>query len=327
VHVDIPSLDTTAMIAAVHRQAQLTKPEGSLGRLEALSIWLAGTQATCPPQIGVSAYPSEVTAQMVTNLLAGGAGANVLARQAGVGVRVEDLSVAADTTVMTYKVRRSSGRIDVEDALSPAEVEQAISAGRSIADSEIDAGTDLLMVGDLGIGNTTPCAVLAGLLTNTEPVAVVGRGTGINDEGWMRKVTVVRDAMRRVRSADALDDPVALLRIAGGADLAATVGLLVQAASRRTPVLLDGVVSCVCALLAERIAPGASAWQIAAHRSPEPAQTKALAVLQHEPLLDLGLRLGEGTGALLAVPLLAAAAATLAQMATFEDAGVSGRDD
>jgi nicotinate-nucleotide--dimethylbenzimidazole phosphoribosyltransferase len=345
--VDLPSLDTESMVEAVHRQNSLIKPEGALGRLEALSIWLAGVQGTCPPQPprrarlvvlagdhgvarhGVSAYPPEVTAQLVAAMLSGGAAAAVLARQLGVGVRVEDISVDGDTPaeVQGFKVRRSSGRIDVEDAITAEEARQAFDAGRAVADSEVDAGTDLLVVGDLGIGNTTPCAVLAGVITATEPVRVVGRGSGIDDDTWMRKVTVVRDAMRRVRAASVEDDMLGLLAVAGGADLAATVGLLVQAGVRRTPVVLDGVVAAVCALVGERLAPGLAGWQVAGHRTAEPGQAAALDVLRHEPLLDLGLRLGEGAGALLALPLITSAALTLAEMATFEEAGVSGRDD
>jgi nicotinate-nucleotide--dimethylbenzimidazole phosphoribosyltransferase len=345
--VDLPGLDTESMVAAVHRQNTLTKPEGALGRLEALSIWLSGVQGTCPPnpprrprlvvlagdhgvaRHGVSAYPTEVTAQMVANLVAGGAAANVLARQLAVGLRVEDISVDGDTPteVQDHKIRRSSGRIDVEDALDTGEAQRAYDAGRAITDSEVDAGADLLIVGDMGIGNTTACAVIAGIMTVTEPVTVVGRGSGIDDATWMRKVTVVRDAMRRARMASVEDDVLGLLTVVGGADLAATVGMLVQAGVRRTPVVLDGVVSGVCALMAERVAPGLAGWQVAGHRTSEPAQRVALEVLRHEPLLDLGMRLGEGTGALLALPLINAAAAALTEMATFEGAGVSGRDD
>ncbi len=345
--VSLPLLDEPSMLAAAERQGQLTKPTGALGRLEELAVWLAGTQACSPPrdpervrvvvlagdtgaaEAGVSAYPPEVTAQMVAGFGAGTAAVNVLARAAGATVRVEDICVATDTApeVSRYKVRRSSGRIDVEDAMTMTETEAAYAAGCAIADEEADAGTDLLVVGDMGIANTTVAAVVCAAVTRCEPVAVVGRGTGIDDQGWIRKVTVVRDALTRVRLAEAADDPARLLSVAGGPDHAAMVGLLVQAAVRRTPVLLDGVVSCVAALVADRIAPGIASWQVAATRSPEPAQALALARLQHEPLLDLGLRLGEGTGALLAVPLLRAAAAALREMATFAEAGVSGRTE
>ena len=336
--------DEQARRAAVARQAQLTKPGGALGRLEELGIWLAACQGQCPPkpfarprivvfagdhgiaQHGVSAYPPEVTAQMVTNFLTGGAAINVLAQVAGATVRVADLAVAADTPepVSQHKVRRSSGAIDREDALTEDEVTAAIAAGRAIADEEIDSGADLLVAGDMGIGNTTPAAVLIAALTGAEPVAVVGRGTGIDDEGWMRKATAVRDGLRRARAVSA--DPVALLRTAGGADIAAMAAFLARAAVRRTPVVLDGLVSGAAALVAEELAPGAKAWWVAGHRSVEPAHTLVLDQLDLTPLLELDMRLGEGTGAAAAIPLLSMAVRVLAEMATFDDAGVSGPD-
>lgn len=342
----MPALDEAAMNAAAERQDRLTKPQGALGRLEALSVWLAGAQGACPPRdlqrvrvvvfagdhgvaaAGVSAYPSDVTAQMVGNFLAGGAAVNVLAALHGATVRVVDLSVDADTPpeVSTHKVRRSSGDISQADALRREEAEAAFEAGRRIADEEIDGGADLLIPGDMGIGNTTVAATLVAAVCGLEPVVVVGRGTGIDDDGWARKVAAVRDALRRVRAARVERDPIGLLAVAGGADFAAMTGFLVQAAARRTPVVLDGIVSCTCALLAGELAPGCAAWQVAGHRSTEPAQLHALARIGHEPLIDAGMRLGEGTGALLAVPMLRAAVATLGQMATFGEAGVSERD-
>ena len=344
---DVPILDEAAMDAARARQAVLTKPTGALGRLEDLSIWLCGAQATCPPRpferarvvvfagdhgvaaSGVSAYPSEVTAQMVGNFLAGGAGVNVLARQMGATVRVVDMSVATDMTdapieTTRYKVRRSSGRIDVEDALTEDELAQAIAAGRAIADEEVDAGADLLIPGDMGIGNTTPATVLTALLTGSDPHTLVGRGTGIDDAAWVRKATVVRDACFRAKAWR--DDSARLVGAVGGADFAAMAAFLAQAAVRRTPVILDGVVSAAAALVAEGMAPGARQWWVAGHRSTEPSQQAALASLGLEPLVDFGLRLGEGTGALLALPLVSAAGRTLAEMATFGEAGVSDRD-
>lgn len=342
-----PEPDAHARAEARTRQDRLTKPTGALGRLEDLSVWLAGAQGVCPPRplarprvvvfagdhgvsaAGVSAYPPEVTAQMVLNFLAGGAGVNVLARQVGASVRVADMGVGsaipgAPEETTRHKVREASGRIDLEDALSGDEARQAVAAGRTIADEEIDAGADLLIPGDMGIGNTTPAAVLVALLTGAEPHTVVGRGTGVDDATWMRKAAVVRDAVRRGRPH--LDSPTRLLACVGGADLAAMAGFLAQAAVRRTPVVLDGVVSGAAALVAERLNPGARAWWVAGHRSTEPAHAAALAALGLEPVLDLGLRLGEGTGALLALPVLQAAAATLAEMATFDEAGVSDRD-
>ncbi|WP_040790047.1 nicotinate-nucleotide--dimethylbenzimidazole phosphoribosyltransferase [Nocardia paucivorans] len=336
--------DAQVRAAAEQRHQQLTKPAGSLGRLETLGAWVAACQGVCPPKQferarvvvfagdhgvarqGVSAYPSEVTAQMVANFLAGGAAVNALAEIAGATVRVVDMAVDAETdpAVGRYKVRRSCGRIDREDALTTDEVAAALAAGRAVADEEIDAGADLLVVGDMGIGNTTPATVLIATLTDTEPVAAVGRGTGIDDHGWMRKVAAIRDAMRRARPV--AREPVELLRTVGGADIAAMTAFLAQAAVRRTPVILDGVVVTAAALMAEELAAGASAWWLAGHRSTEPAHTLALRKLHLDPLVDLQMRLGEGSGALTVLPILRAAVAALAEMSTFAEAGVSTRD-
>jgi nicotinate-nucleotide--dimethylbenzimidazole phosphoribosyltransferase len=337
--------DEQARQAARERQAQLTKPAGSLGRLESLGEWVAACQGTCPPKPferarvvvfagdhgvaahGVSAYPSEVTAQMVANFMAGGAAINVLSASVGASVRVVDMSVDGDTDekIAVLKVRRGSGSIDREDALTGEETDTAIAAGRTVADEEIDGGADLLVAGDMGIGNTTPASVLIATLTGAEPVAVIGRGSGIDDNGWMRKAAAVRDALRRARRVSS--DPVALLRTAGGADLAAMAGFLAQAAVRKTPVVLDGLVVTSAAMVAERLAPGAREWWVAGHKSVEPAHPKALDDLGLNPLLDLQLRLGEGSGAVTALPLVLAAPRILAEMATFGDAGVAGPAD
>jgi nicotinate-nucleotide--dimethylbenzimidazole phosphoribosyltransferase len=272
---------------------------------------------------GVSAYPPEVTGQMVGNFLAGGAAVNVLAATAGATVRVVDMSVATDTggDVAKFKVRQGSGVIDREDALTPEELTAAVEAGKAIADQEIDEGADLLIAGDMGIGNTTPAAVLVAALTGAEPVAVVGRGTGIDDQTWMRKTAAIRDALRRARKVSA--DPMALLRTTAGADIAAMAAFLAQAAIRKTPVILDGVISGAAALVAEELAPGARLWWVAGHRSTEPAHKLTLEQLGLEPILDLEMRLGEGSGAVTALPIVAMATRILAEMATFEDAGVT----
>jgi nicotinate-nucleotide--dimethylbenzimidazole phosphoribosyltransferase len=351
--VEFPKItppDQQAHREAVARHEQLTKPAGSLGRLEELGVWAAACQGVCPPhpfaqpQVvvfagdhgvaaarGVSAYPSEVTRQMVSNFLGGGAGVNVLAALAGAAVRVVDMAVdgepaassaEASPLVIRHKVRRNSGAIDREDALTDAEVTQALAAGVAIADEEVDRGADLLIAGDMGIGNTTPAAVLVAALTGTEPVAVVGRGTGIDDAGWMRKAAAIRDALRRARPV--VGDPVALLRTAGGADIAAMAAFLAQAAVRCTPVILDGLVVGAAAMLAEELAPGARQWWVAGHRSVEPAHDLVLEHLELDPVLDLGMRLGEGSGAVAALPLVQMAVGVLAEMATLDDAGVSG---
>lgn len=338
----VPEPDEQARRLAVARQELLTKPAGSLGRLEELGVWAASRQGTCPPRQfdraravvfagdhgvagrGVSAYPAEVTGQMVRNFLNGGAAVNVLADNAGATVRVVDLAVDADTprSVSAHKVRRSSEPIDLRDALTAEQTRAALRAGRQIADEEIDSGADLLIAGDMGIGNTTPAAVLIAALTGAEPVAAVGRGTGIDDQTWMRKTATVRDALRRARAV--VGDPEALLRTAGGADIAALAAFLAQAAARKTPVLLDGVVVGAAALVAEELAPGARQWWLAGHRSAEPAGALVLDSLDLEPLLDLGMRLGEASGALTGLPVLNAAVRLLAEMATFEEAGVGG---
>ncbi|SEQ66742.1 nicotinate-nucleotide-dimethylbenzimidazole phosphoribosyltransferase [Lentzea xinjiangensis] len=335
--------DETVLREARARHAVLTKPVGSLGRLEELGNWVAACQGVVPPKPfvrprvvvfagdhgitaqGVSAYPSEVTGQMVANFMTGGAAVNVLAQVAGATVRVVDMAVDADTpaAVSAHKVRRSSGSIDREDALTREQCELAIAAGRAVADEEVDSGADVLVAGDMGIGNTTPAAVLIASLTGSEPVSVVGRGTGIDDQAWMRKTAAIRDALRRARPV--ISDPVALLATAGGADLAAMAGFLAQAAVRRTPVVLDGVVVGAAAVVAEELAPGAREWWVAGHESAEPAHAIALGHLNLKPLLEFGMRLGEGSGAVAALPLLISAVKVLAEMATFESAGVTNK--
>ncbi|WP_421840014.1 nicotinate-nucleotide--dimethylbenzimidazole phosphoribosyltransferase [Mycobacterium sp.] len=335
--------DARAEAAARAHQDALTKPRGALGRLEDLSVWVASCQGHCPPRqfqrarvvvfagdhgvtrSGVSAYPPEVTAQMVANIDSGGAAINALADVAGATLRIADLAVDADAVsekIALHKVRRGSGNIATEDALTEAETEAAIAAGQQIADEEVDAGADLLIVGDMGIGNTTAASVLVAALANVEPVAAVGFGTGIDDAGWARKTAAVRDALFRARSV--LPDPVGLLRCGGGADLAAMAGFCAQSAVRRTPLLLDGMVATSAALVAERLAPGARRWWQAGHRSTEPGHPPALAALQLDPILDLGMRLGEGTGATVALSVLRCAVAALSSMATFAEAGVVG---
>jgi len=335
--------DADSAVEARARQDRLTKPSGSLGRLEDLAVWVSSCQGVCPPRqfqrarvvvfagdhgvtaAGVSAYPAEVTAAMVANFEAGGAAINVLAEAAGATVRVVDIAVDTGqpltASIGAHKVRRGSGNIAVEDALTDDEVAAALDAGHRIADDEIDSGADILIAGDMGIGNTTPATTLIAALTDSEPVAVVGRGTGVDDAGWARKTAAIRDALFRGRAVTG--DPVALLRVCGGADLAAMAGFCAQAAVRRTPLLLDGVVVTAAALVAEKLAPGARQWWQAGHRSTEPAHAQALRQLDLEPIVDLRMRLGEGTGAAVALPVVRAAVATLSSMATFDEAGIA----
>jgi nicotinate-nucleotide--dimethylbenzimidazole phosphoribosyltransferase len=329
--VDLPAViapDVDARRAAVARHSELDVPAGALGRLAELGVWLAAAQGACPPRplarprvvviagdhgiaaAGVSAYAPGDTARQVAAIREHTAPVRVLASVAGVSVRVVDVALDADGDDR-HRVRRGSGRIDREDALSADETEKAFDAGRALADEEVDAGADLLVPASLGVGATTPAATLVAALTSTEPVAVIGRGSGIDDAGWMRKAAAVRDALRRARPH--VRDPLALLRVAGGADLAALTGFCVQSALRRTPVLLDGLVVGAAALLADELAKGAREWWLYAQRSPDPAMALVEEHLGLSPVLDLGVRLGDGTGAVAAVPLLQMAARLLAE--------------
>jgi nicotinate-nucleotide--dimethylbenzimidazole phosphoribosyltransferase len=338
----VAAIDEAARAAARERLDGLTKPLGALGRLEELAVWLAGVQGTAYPvqprevalvvfagdhgvttgPTAVSAYPRQVTALMVREFLRGGAAVTVLARAHGARVRVLDLGVDDELAgvppeVGAHKVRRGSGAIDREDALTVEQVESALASGRTVADEEIDAGADLLVPGDMGIGNTTVAATLVGALLGLRAADVVGRGTGVDAPTLVAKRKVVDAAIDRAEPHRY--DPVALLRVAGSADLAAATGFLLRASERGTPVLLDGVISGACALLAERLRPGASAWWCAGHRSTEPAHRLALEALGLCPLLDLELRLGEGSGALTALPVLRTAPLLLAEMATLDE--------
>ncbi|MEU8411507.1 nicotinate-nucleotide--dimethylbenzimidazole phosphoribosyltransferase [Amycolatopsis japonica] len=333
----IATPDAAAETAARARLDGLVKPLGSLGRLEDLAAWLSAAHGVVPPRplddvrvvvfagdhgvSGMSAYPREVTAAMVRVFLAGKSGVSVLAGLTGAKVRVLDIAVDWDgadvpAEVTAHKVRRGSGAIDVEDALAEGEARTAFEHGLAIADEEIDGGADLLIPGDMGIGNTTVCAAVVASLLGLLPEDVVGTGTGIDEAGRARKLAVVESALIR---AGATKDPFTLLTALGSACLAATAGFLVQAAVRGVPVLLDGVFSGAAALVAREIAPGAEQWWLAGHRSTEPSQAYALKALDLEPILDLGLRLGEGSGAVQAVPVLRAARAILADMGLLAD--------
>ena len=320
----------TATAQARERLAGLATPAGALGRLGELGVWLAGAQGVVPPRPlddvrlvvlagdhgvavhGVSAYPPAVTEAMVRTIVGGRAGVSALAAAHGVRVRVLDVAVDADLSdlpaeVTARKVRRSSGPLHLTDALDPGEVEASLALGADVAAEEVAAGAQLLLTGDLGIGNTTPAAALIAGSLGLAAADVVGRGTGIDDATWTHKCAVVEAGLARAGAR--LDDPVEALTAVGSADLAATAGLMAGAARAGVPVLLDGLMSVACALLADRLAPGAAAWFVAGHRSTEPAQAYALKALGLEPLLDLGMRLGEGSGAVAAVPLLRAAVA------------------
>ncbi|PRX48240.1 nicotinate-nucleotide-dimethylbenzimidazole phosphoribosyltransferase [Prauserella shujinwangii] len=337
---EIPEPDERARSAARERLDGLVKPLGSLGRLEELAAWLCAAHGAVPPRplddvrvvvfagdhgvaaSGVSAYPREITAAMVRVFLAGTSGVNVLAEQVGARVRVLDIAVDGDLSdvpaeVRAHRVRAGSGAIDRSDALGPDEARRAFDTGRAIADEELDSGADLLIPGDMGIGNTTVAAALVAGALGLPADDVVGTGTGVDEAGRARKVTVVAAALARAGAR--VSDPFDLLTALGSACAAATAGFLVRSAERGVPVLLDGVFSGAAALVAREIAPGAQRWWLAGHRSTEPSQAYALKALGLEPILDLGLRLGEGSGAVQAVPVLRNARAVLAGMGSLAD--------
>jgi nicotinate-nucleotide--dimethylbenzimidazole phosphoribosyltransferase len=324
--------------AAAGRQATLIQPAGSFGRLEKVAAWFATVQGQSPPHdfararvvlfaadhgvaaADISTYPVGSTEKLLAAMRAGTAPVNVLADIAGATLRLVDVGVDGDEP-SADRIRRGSGRIDREDALTPEETQAAIDVGVRIADEEVDAGADLLILGDVGIANTAAAAVLVAVCLGSEPTAVTGRGSGIGDAAWMRKVVVVRDALRRGRKHryEAAD----LLSASGGADLAAMTGFLLEASARKTPVLLDGVVSAAAAVVARDVAYDASSWWFASHRTEEPAHIAALESLGMEPLLDLGIQLGQGTGGLIVLPLIRAAVRTLSEVATRNSIGLS----
>lgn len=321
--------------AEARRERQIVPP-GSLGRLDELGEWLAAAQGTVPVRpverprvllfagdhgiasLGVSRRPAGSAVELVRAVLDGASTVSVLARRLGVPVRVVDMALDCDPgelpeDVVRHRVRRGSGRIDIEDALTEEEAEAAFRAGMAIADEEADAGTDLVVLGDLSVGGTTAAAVLAAALCGTDASVVTGRGgLAVDDLTWMRKCAAIRDALRRARPV--LGDQLKLLAAVGGADLTAITGFLLQCAVRKTPVILDGVVSAACALVGQRIAFRAPDWWLAGQDSGEPGQAKSLDRMALEPLLAHGVTVGEGTGALLALPMVQAAAALWAEL-------------
>ncbi|HEV2851334.1 MAG TPA: nicotinate-nucleotide--dimethylbenzimidazole phosphoribosyltransferase [Thermoanaerobaculia bacterium] len=321
---------------------QKVKPPGSLGRLESLAVRLAAYLETLEPRVergrvlifaadhgvsreGVSAYPREVTAQMVKTFSSGGAAITVLARTLGLEVEVIDVGVDADLPempgVVSAKVRRSSRNFLEGPALTPEELDSALEAGRAAVDRA--AGADTIALGEMGIGNTTAAAALLSALTGAPPEETVGRGTGVDDERLAHKRAVVAKALRLHERA--LNTPRTALATVGGLEMAALAGAAIEAACQRKLVLVDGFISTVSALAAVRMNPFIRPALFFAHRSAEAGHGRALEALEAEPLLDLGMRLGEGTGSALAFPILKAAAAILREMATFSQAGVSDK--
>ncbi len=325
------------------RQQILTKPSGALGRLEGLSIRLAGmtgrlewlpTRRAClvfagdhgVARRGVSAYPQEVTYQMVLNFLAGGAAVNVLARQMGARLVVVDAGVAGDFAaapgLVIGKVARGTADLCEGPAMTAAQADAAYALGIAVLEEQIAQGLDVLAVGEMGIGNTTSASAIVAAITERPVSTVTGRGTGLDAAGWVRKVALVEEAL-------ALHAPcnIETLRKVGGFEIGAMAGAMTAAAAARIPVVLDGFISTAAALIAVQAEPAVRDYLVASHRSVEPGHKIALEWLGLEPLLDLDLRLGEGTGALLAMPIIEAAMRTLQEMATFASAGVSDRAD
>ncbi|MEV7596200.1 nicotinate-nucleotide--dimethylbenzimidazole phosphoribosyltransferase [Kitasatospora sp. NPDC089797] len=345
----IRPLDAKALGEAWDRQKRMTKPAGSLGMLEIISAQLCGLSRKCPPPIpepacvaifagdhgvhaqGVSPWPQEVTAQMVANFLAGGAVINSFAKQIGTEVCVVDVGVAAElpqavqqghaTGLLPRKVRPGTADMTQGPAMTREEALQAVEVGIETARDLVAAGNKALVTGDMGIANTTASAALISVFTGLDPAEVTGRGTGIDDETHARKIEVVRAALA-LHQPDP-NDPIGVLAAVGGLEHAAIAGFLLGAASLRTPVVLDGVIAGSAALVAKAIAPEVLAACIAGHRSAEPGHQAALAKLGLRPLIDLDLRLGEGTGALLALPLVQSAARAMHDVATFDSAGVT----
>jgi len=339
----IPLLDEASRGRARARLGELHAPPGSFGRLGELAAWMAAVQGRCPTAAltrvrlvcfagdhgiaagNVSAQPLTATPDRVRDLLGSGSTA-VLADLTATGVRVVDVAVDADARrlppqVRGHRIRRGSGRIDVEDALSRAEAEAAFGVGVSVADDEVDQGADLLVAAGVGAASSTPAATLVAVLTGKEVAAVVGRGSGVDDRGWMRKCAAVRDAARRGRRVLAGGgDMIDLLAAVGGADFAALAGFVSQSAVRRTPLVLDGLVSTAAAAVAHRIGRRTLRWSVAGHASADPGHAALLDTLKLKPLVTFEIGRDDGTGALLAVPHLRAAAALLAGPDTVDPA-------
>ncbi|WP_150265807.1 nicotinate-nucleotide--dimethylbenzimidazole phosphoribosyltransferase [Paenibacillus tepidiphilus] len=340
----IAPVDEQAMQRAEQRLGILTKPPGSLGRLEALAVRLAGISSTEQPLYGkrtvvvmaadhgvcsegISAFPQEVTLQMAYNFLDGGAAVNVLARQAQAEVKLVDIGIDGELShpeLIAAKVRYGTANMAEGPAMSREEALQAVLAGARIAREAVAGGTEIFITGEMGIGNTTASAAVFCALTGVPPQTGVGRGTGIDDGRLRHKIEVVQRALD-VNSPDCAD-PLDVLSKVGGLEIAGLAGLILGAAAERVPVILDGFISGAAALAAKALAPEAAGYMIASHISGEQGHRLMLEHLGLEALLDLGLRLGEGTGGALCLHLVEASGRIMREMATFESAGVSGAE-
>ncbi len=342
----IPPIDNAAAQQAGIRQNNLTKPPGSLGRLEKISIQLAGMKADPLPGVsrkavivmaadhgvaleGISAFPAEVTPQMVLNFLHGGAAINVLARQAGADVIVVDIGVAADFDpslpgLLHRKVARGTQNMMKGPAMTRAEAEKAIAEGMAVLSSVADNGIDLIATGDMGIGNTTPSSAIVAVMTGLPVAKVTGHGTGIDSAGLAHKIQVIEKAiaLNRPEPNDALD----VLCKVGGLEIAGLAGVIIAAASCRIPVVVDGFISTAAAMIAEGLVPDVRHYMFASHQSVEIGHQAMHKYLGLNPLINMNLRLGEGTGAVLAFHLIEAASRILREMATFAEAGVSDKE-
>jgi nicotinate-nucleotide--dimethylbenzimidazole phosphoribosyltransferase len=339
----IAPIDQSIMAEARRRQAELTKPPGSLGRLERLAIQIAGITGRARPRLdrktvivmagdhgvtveGVSAYPPAVTAQMVLNFARGGAAINVLARRAGARVVVVDVGVAEDLPpepgIVHRKVAFGTANLAVGRAMTVDQALAAINVGLDVLAEEASRGLDVVCLGEMGIGNTTAASALVAAITRLPVEHVTGRGTGIEDAGWRHKVAVIERGL--AVNAPNPCEPLDVLASVGGLEIAGLVGVSLGAASRRIPVVVDGFIATAAALIAAELCPTLRSYLIAAHRSMEPGHVAALERLELDPLLALDLRLGEGTGAALVLPVIDASLALLDEMATFAEAGVAG---
>jgi nicotinate-nucleotide--dimethylbenzimidazole phosphoribosyltransferase len=341
----VDPVDAAAAVAARDRHGQLTKPAGSLGRLEDVGIQLAAITGQVPPAVprrvtigvfaadhgvvaeGVTAWPQEVTAQMVANFAGGGAAINVLGRQLGADIVVVDVGVATELPVtdgiIERRVRSGTRNLAESAAMTFDEMTRALDVGAAIAAEAVAGGAQLLVTGEMGIGNTTAATALIVALTGSDPTELTGPGAGADTEAMARKVRAIERGVARL-GPDA--DPLTVLAEVGGLEIAALVGFITAGAAARVPVVLDGVIAVAAGLVAIRATPEVVGYLVAGHRSSEPAATAALSALGLSPLVDLGLRLGEGSGAALAVPIVQAAAHILDEMATFDSAGVTSKD-
>ena len=340
---NIRTTDALAAVSARQRQSVLTKPAGSLGTLERLHIQLAGIQCRQLPTIerpavliaaadhgvadaGVSAYPKQVTAEMVRNFARGGAAINVLAEDAGARLLVADLGIDWNGSeppagIVRAPIAPGTANFVETAAMTREQARAALEAGITLAQQLISDGADLLALGEMGIGNTTASAALIAALTGRPPRDVTGIGTGIDHERWQRKVVLIERALERAQISQ--DDPLGALSEVGGFEIGALAGAIIGAAAAGVPVLLDGLIVGAGALLAVTLAPAVQPYLIASHRSVEPGHRVVLEVLELEPLMDLGLRLGEGSGAAIALHLIRLACKLPREMATFGEAGVS----